>query len=100
LAARLANGISAAAEAADVPLHVQRVGSMLTPFFVDAPVRDEASARRSDTDRYARFLHRLLEQGVYAPPSQFEAWFVSLAHTDADIDAALTAVARAVVEIR
>jgi len=87
LGARLANGIAGAAQAAEVPLRVQRVGSMLTPFFVDGDVVDEESARRSNTKAYARFFHALLGAGVYPPPSQFEAWFVSLAHTEADVDA-------------
>jgi glutamate-1-semialdehyde 2,1-aminomutase len=95
LAARLAEGLSQAAAHADVALQVQRVGSMLTPFFTDGPARDETSAKRCDTSAYSRFLHGLLDRGVYAPPSQFEAWFVSLAHTEADVDHAIAAAREA-----
>jgi glutamate-1-semialdehyde 2,1-aminomutase len=91
LGARLAAGLVAAAQAARVPLTVNRVGSMLTAFFCDGPVTNYASARRADRDRYARFFHAMLERGVYLAPSQFEAAFVSLAHTEADVDAAAAA---------
>ncbi|MBI4214143.1 MAG: glutamate-1-semialdehyde 2,1-aminomutase [Chloroflexi bacterium] len=95
LGARLASGLMRAAGAVQVPLGVQRVGSMLTPFFCETSVTDEASAKRSDADRYARFFHGLLRRGVYPPPSQFEAWFVSLAHTEAEIDAVIAAAEEA-----
>jgi glutamate-1-semialdehyde 2,1-aminomutase len=95
LAARLADGLSRAAADAERPIRVQRVGSMLTPFFTDSAVRDETSAKRCDTSAYARFLHELLDRGVYAPPSQFESWFVSLAHTEADVDHAIAAAKEA-----
>ncbi len=91
LGARLAAGLADAAAAAEIPLNVQRVGSMLTPFFCATPITDEISAKRSDTIRYARFFHALLDQGGYPPPSQFEAWFVSLAHTESEIDSAVNA---------
>jgi len=91
LGARLEAGLRGAADKAGVPLAVNRVGSMLTPFFADAPVTDYAAARRSDTARYARFFHAMLARGVFLPPSQFEAAFVSLAHTAADVDAAVEA---------
>jgi glutamate-1-semialdehyde 2,1-aminomutase len=64
---------------------VQRVGSMLSLFFTDGPVRDYTSARQSDTAAYGRFFHGMLERGVYLPPSPFEAWFVSLAHSADDV---------------
>jgi len=64
---------------------------MLTPFFVSDVVVDERAAQRSDRERYASVFHRLLDRGVYPPPSQFEAWFVSLAHTDDDVDQAVQA---------
>jgi glutamate-1-semialdehyde 2,1-aminomutase len=86
LGARLESGLKAAADAADVPLVVNRVGSMLTAFFVEGPVTDYDSATRADTVRYAGYHHNMLQQGVYLAPSQFEASFVSLAHTPADID--------------
>jgi glutamate-1-semialdehyde 2,1-aminomutase len=95
LAARLVDGLGAAAHAAGVPYTSNRVGSMFTGFFTATPVTDYASARNADTARYARFFHALLERGVYLAPSQFEAGFVSLAHTDADIDATLARAAAA-----
>jgi glutamate-1-semialdehyde 2,1-aminomutase len=94
-AQRLADGLEAAAREAGVAVQVNRVASMLTVFFTEAPVTDYASARRADSARFARFFHALLDAGVYFPPSQFEAAFVSAAHTDADIDATLTAAAKA-----
>lgn len=66
------------------PVVVNRVGSMLTPFFTADPVTDYATATASDTEAFGRFARRLLEEGVYPPPSQFEAWFVSLAHAEED----------------
>jgi glutamate-1-semialdehyde 2,1-aminomutase len=84
-AATLALGIESAARQAEVPLTLNRVGSLLTPFFSDGPVLDYASARRADAQHYARFFHALLDSGVYMPPSQFEAAFISGAHTDVDI---------------
>jgi len=65
---------------------VNRAGSMLTPFFAPGPVTDWRSAARSDVRRYARFHRALRREGILAPPSPFEAWFVSAAHTEADID--------------
>jgi glutamate-1-semialdehyde 2,1-aminomutase len=91
LSGQLAQGLSAAAREAEVPLQIKRVGSMLTPFFTAEPVTDYASAQRADPKRYARFFWGLLEHGVYPPPSQFEAWFVSLAHTDKEITQTLVA---------
>ena len=70
---------------------VQRVGSMLTLF--DRPVRDYDDARACDTERYAALFRHLLERGIYLAPSQFEAMFVSLAHTDVDVDATVEAAA-------
>ena len=85
LSSRLADGLAAAAKAAGVPVQVNRVGSMLTVFFSAEPVFDAASARRCDTKRFGRFFHAMLERGVYLPPSQFEAAFVSVAHSEEDV---------------
>jgi glutamate-1-semialdehyde 2,1-aminomutase len=82
-----------------VPLQVNRVGSMITPFFCEAPVTDYASARRADTARYAQFFQAMLARGVYLPASQFEAWFLSAAHTERDIDRTVAAARRAFAEI-
>ncbi|MBM4121308.1 MAG: glutamate-1-semialdehyde-2,1-aminomutase [Nitrospira sp.] len=86
LAARLAEGLGNAAKKAGVPLTQTRVGSMLGAFFTRGPVVDYASAKQSDTQAYAKFFHRMLEQGVYFAPSQFEAAFLSTAHSAADIE--------------
>ncbi|HEY8323797.1 MAG TPA: glutamate-1-semialdehyde 2,1-aminomutase [Ktedonobacterales bacterium] len=85
LTAALGEGVGAAARAAGVPIYQTRVGSMFTTFFSAAPVVDEASAKRADTQAFAAFFGGLLDQGVYIAPSQFEAGFVSLAHSDDDI---------------
>ncbi len=88
LGARLEQGLRVAAAQARIPLTVNRVGSMLTGFFTDKPVTDYASAKTADTARYARFFHGMLDRGVYLAPSQFEAAFVSLAHSEPDLDEA------------
>lgn len=95
LAARLTDGLTRAAEQAGVPVQTNRAGSMLTSFFTDTPVRDYATARRADTRRYAAYHRAMLERGVYLAPSQFEAAFLSLAHTEADVDATVRAAAEA-----
>jgi glutamate-1-semialdehyde 2,1-aminomutase len=89
--ARLVDSVAKAASTAGVPLQANRVGSMMTFFFADAPVIDYASARLSDADRYGRFFRSLLERGVYLPPSQFESLFVSAAHDESAIDAIVAA---------
>ncbi len=95
LGGELERGLRSAADQARVPLTVNRVGSMLTGFFCEGPVTDYASAKRADTKRYARYFHEMLARGVFQAPSQFEAAFVSLAHTDADIALAGRAAAQA-----
>jgi len=95
LGAKLGDGLAAAAHAAGVPLQVNRCGSMLTVFFAGEPVTDYTSAKRSDTARFARWHQGLLERSVYWPASQFEAAFVSLAHTEADIEETLAAAREA-----
>ena len=85
-AAELAEGLGAAAKKAGVPLTQTRVGSMLGVFFTKGPVVDYASAKRSDTQVYAKFFHQMLEKGIYFAPSQFEAAFLSTAHTSEDIE--------------
>ena len=86
--AQLQAGLEDGARAAGVPLTVNRVGSMLTAFFTDGPVTDYATAKRSDTARYGRFFHAMLDGGVFLAASQFEAAFVSLAHAPGDLDEA------------
>jgi glutamate-1-semialdehyde 2,1-aminomutase len=85
LGARLERGLVAATADAGVPACVNRVGSMVTLFFTAGPVTDFATAKASDTERFGAFFREMLARGIYLPPSQFEAWFISLAHADADI---------------
>jgi glutamate-1-semialdehyde 2,1-aminomutase len=99
LGTRLASGLADAARSAGVPLQVNAFGSLLTPFFTDQPVRDYASAVRADTVAYAKFFRGMLSRGVYPPPSQFEAWFLSAAHTVKDVDRTIAAAREAMREI-
>jgi glutamate-1-semialdehyde 2,1-aminomutase len=99
LSARLEHGLAEAASAAGIEYQLARVGSMLTLFFSPSPVADWPSASRCDTARFARYFWSMLDRGVYLPCSQFEALFVSAAHTDADIDATLAAAREALADI-
>ncbi|NPV26361.1 MAG: glutamate-1-semialdehyde 2,1-aminomutase [Firmicutes bacterium] len=90
-AAKLNEGLRQAAEEAGVPVAFNRVGSMMCGFFTDQPVIDYASACTANTARYAAYFRSMLKQGVYLTPSQFEAAFVSLAHTDEDIERTIEA---------
>ncbi len=100
LGARMETDLREAGRAAGVPITVNRVGSMLTAFFTEGPVVDYASAKRADTARYARFFHAMLERGVFLAPSQFEAAFVSLAHTDQDLEETARACRQALEAVR
>ena len=91
----LVEGIESAAAEHGVDVQVNRIGSMFTVFFTASEVGDYADARTADTAMHARFFHALLENGVYFPPSQFEATFVSAAHSHGDIEATLGAVGTA-----
>ena len=93
--AALSEGIGKEAKRAGIPIIQHRVGSMMTSFFASEPVVDWNSAKRSDTKRYGQFFHRMLEQGIYLAPSQFEAAFLSTAHTSADIERTIKAARRA-----
>jgi glutamate-1-semialdehyde 2,1-aminomutase len=99
LGTRLASGLAAAARDAGVALHVNALGSLVTPFFTDRVVRDFNTAMTADTERYARFFRGLLARGIYAPPSQFEAWFLSVAHTVKDVDRTIAAARATLVEV-
>jgi glutamate-1-semialdehyde 2,1-aminomutase len=96
---QLAEGLAEAAREAGVPVRVNRVGSMLTVFFTGDEVTDYEGARRADTARFARFFHGMLERGVFLPPSQFEALFVSLAHTEAEVEFTVQAALQVFSEI-
>ncbi|HWC89938.1 MAG TPA: aminotransferase class III-fold pyridoxal phosphate-dependent enzyme, partial [Pirellulales bacterium] len=98
LGARLATGLDRAATAAGIAHSVARVGSMLTLFFNPDPVVDWPSASRSDTKAFGKFFWGLIERGVYFPCSQYEALFISAAHTESDIDRTLAAAAEALVQ--
>jgi glutamate-1-semialdehyde 2,1-aminomutase len=86
LGAQLASGLAEAARDAGVALQVNAFGSLLTPFFTSQPVRDFQSALSADTNAYATFFRKMLASGIYLPPSQFEAWFLSGAHTERDVE--------------
>jgi glutamate-1-semialdehyde 2,1-aminomutase len=89
--AALARGLADEAKRAGIALTQTRVGSMLTSFFTQEPVVDWNSAKKADTKRYGLFFHGMLEQGIYLAPSQFEAAFLSTAHTSADIEKTIRA---------
>ncbi len=91
LGARLEDGLSRVAKEAGIPATVQRVGSMMTLFFGPGPIENFAHAAACDTDRYAAFHQAMLENGIYLAPSAFECTFVSLAHTENEIDQAIDA---------
>jgi len=90
-AERLANGLRAALKETGVAGEVNLAGSLLTLFFAPLPVRNYADAKKCDAARFAAFFREMLNQGILLPPSQFEALFVSAAHTDADIDSTIAA---------
>jgi len=96
LTERLASGL--AELAADRPLQVASAPGLLTLFFSTGPVADFTAAAACDLEAHARFCRAMLDRGVYPPPAQFEAWFVSLAHDEAAIDRTLEAAAEALHE--
>jgi glutamate-1-semialdehyde 2,1-aminomutase len=96
LGAKLEAGLRAGARAAGVALAINRVGSMLTAFFTGATVTDWATATTSSRDRYRDYFHAMLDWGVYLAPSQFEAAFLSAAHTERDIETMVAAAGEAV----
>jgi glutamate-1-semialdehyde 2,1-aminomutase len=100
LAQRLTNGLAKAFQAVEIPSTINRVGSMFTGFFNPGPVEGLANAEGSDTEMYGRYFHAMQEQGVYIAPSQFEAGFVSTAHTEADIDATIAKAEAALSSLR
>ena len=99
LGAQLTAGLADAARDAGVLLQVNAFGSLVTPFFTAQPVRDLASAMTADTAHYAAFFRGMLARGIYPPPSQFEAWFLSGAHTEQDVDRTVKAARAAMKEI-
>ena len=99
LGTKLAAGLADAAREAGVELQVNAVGSLLTPFFTDQPVRDYASATSARADQYGKFFRGMLARGIYPPPSQFEAWFLSAAHTAKDVDKTIAAARAAMRDV-
>jgi glutamate-1-semialdehyde 2,1-aminomutase len=88
---RLAGGLADAARDTGIALHVNGIGSMVTPFFTPHRVRDFETAMTSDANAFGRFFRAMLQRGIYLPPSQYEAWFVSGAHTPRDIEKTIVA---------
>ena len=98
-AKKLAEGVQAAAEKAGVTVSINHSASLLTVFFTGEKVDSYAAAMTSDTAKFKVFFQSMLNQGVYLPPSQFECWFVSLAHTDEDIEKTIAAAEKAFAEV-
>ena len=94
LGARLESGMQEAARAAGIPVSFQRIGSMFCGYFTDQPVWNVQEAMRSDRERFAKFFHGMLDEGIYLAPSPFEAGFISTAHTPADLDRTVDAASR------
>lgn len=99
LGARLAAGFADAAREAGVDLQVNAFGSLVTPFFTNKQVTDYASATSANTELYAKFFRGMLARGIYPPPSQFEAWFLSAAHTKKDVDTTIAAARKVMREL-
>lgn len=95
LAERLVRGLRAELKSAEIPAQINAVGSLATVFFTPGPVRNYADAKRADTKRYARFFREMLARGIFFAPSQFEAAFLSAAHTSGNIDRTLAAAQEA-----
>jgi glutamate-1-semialdehyde 2,1-aminomutase len=95
LGARLSEGLADAAHRAGADVSINRVGSLLTVFFIDRPVMNYDDAKASDTAAYGRFFQSMLAQGIYLPPSQFEAWFLSGAQRTVDVDTTIRAARHA-----
>ena len=95
----MADGLAQGARESGTSVSINRIGSMMTSFFNAGPVNGLADAEASDTGTYAAFFHGMLEKGVYFAPSQFEAGFVSTAHTDQDIDRTIEAATETLREL-
>jgi len=95
LGGELVEGVSAAAKDCGVPLCYNRVGSMFTWFFTEGPVTDWDSASKSNTEAFGKFFRAMLDSGVYLPPSQYEAAFLSATHTEQDVQQTIAAAKQA-----
>ena len=90
----LEEGMKTAARTANIPVQFNRIDSMFCGYFTEQPVHNLADAMKSDRARFAKFFHGMLAEGIYLAPSQFEAGFLSTAHTATDIDRTVSAAAR------
>ena len=97
---RLAEGLRSALKESKIPGEVNVAGSLLTIFFADGPIRNYADAKKSDSALFATFFHHMLSRGIFIAPSQYEALFISAAHTDADIDRAIAAAHESLASMR
>jgi glutamate-1-semialdehyde 2,1-aminomutase len=97
---RLAEGLRSALKESKIPGEVNVAGSLLTIFFADGPIRNYADAKKSDSALFAKFFHHMLSRGIFIAPSQYEALFISAAHTDADIDRAIAAAHESLASMR
>jgi len=100
LAGEVVEGVAAAARDAGVTICHNRVGSMFTWFFAAGPVAAWTSAAKCDTEAFGRFFRAMLENGIYLPPSQFEAAFLSVAHTEQDVQQTIAAAKQAFAAVR
>jgi glutamate-1-semialdehyde 2,1-aminomutase len=95
----LTEKISECTEERGIPFSLNQATGMFTLFFTEGPVKDYRTAKMSDTKRFAQFFIEMMNQGIYLPPSQYEAWFISLAHTQKDLDKTIEACANALKKI-
>ena len=94
LGGQLAAGMRDAAESAKIPVQFNVCGSMFCAYFTDAPVHNLADAMKSNRERFKKFFHGMLDAGIYFAPSQFEAGFISAAHTSGDIERTIQAATK------
>jgi glutamate-1-semialdehyde 2,1-aminomutase len=98
--ARLEVGLNAAAKKNGIAVTIQRIGSMICTYFTDQPVHNLAEAMLADHERFKKYFHGMLAEGVYLAPSPFEAGFISAAHSDEDIDATISAAEKVMVTLQ
>jgi glutamate-1-semialdehyde 2,1-aminomutase len=96
----LEDGLRRAAEEAEVPVRINRAGSIMTAFFTAEPVLDYSSAKKSDTGRYASYFREMLSRGVFLAPSQYEAMFVSTVHGDGEVESTIEAARDSLISCR
>jgi glutamate-1-semialdehyde 2,1-aminomutase len=99
MSAELQDGLAYQACKAGMPLNIHRAGSLLTVFFADVPIKNYENAKVSDTKLFASFFNGLISHGIYWPPSQFEAAFISAAHTKANINKTIDAAGKVLRQI-